>query len=279
VSTRTLLLKRGGMSRFADIYTTLLKISVAIMLQYRAVLVIWLIGLVLQPIIYLVVWLTVAEARGGQVGDFDKAGLAAYFIVLMIVNHATFDWHMYEMGYRVRTGAFSPLLLQPLHPVHRDIIENVAYKFITLSVMLPAIFLLTWLFEPSFGAPIWAVAAFVPALLLAFLMRFFVEWSLALLAFWITDTSGLNQMYAVATLFLTGQMAPLSLMPQWVQSVAGVLPFRWMVAFPVELLLGRLSPEQVIDGFLMQALWLGAGLAVLALTWSRAARRYSAVGA
>ena len=43
--------------------------------------------------------------------------------------------------------------------------------------------------------------------------------------------------------------------------------------------MGRLSPEQVIDGFLMQALWLGAGLAVLALTWSRAARRYSAVGA
>ena len=86
-------------------------------------------------------------------------------------------------------------------------------------------------------------------------------------------------MYVIAALFLTGQMAPLSLMPQWVQSVAGVLPFRWMVAFPVELLLGRLSPEQVIDGFLMQALWLGAGLAVLALTWSRAARRYSAVGA
>jgi ABC-2 type transport system permease protein len=267
------------MSRFSDIYTTLFKISVAIMLQYRAVLVIWLIGLVLQPIIYLVVWLTVAEARGGQVGDFDKAGLAAYYIVLMIVNHATFDWHMYEMGYRVRTGAFSPLLLQPLHPIHRDIIENVAYKFITLSVMLPAILLLTWLFEPSFGAPIWAVAAFVPALLMAFLVRFFVEWSLALSAFWITDTSGLNQMYVIAALFLTGQMAPLSLMPQWVQSVAGVLPFRWMVAFPVELLLGRLSPEQVFDGFLMQALWLGAGLAVLALTWSRAARRYSAVGA
>ena len=145
--------------------------------------------------------------------------------------------------------------------------------------MLPAILLLTWLFEPSFGAPIWAVAAFVPALLMAFLVRFFVEWSLALSAFWITDTSGLNQMYVIAALFLTGQMAPLSLMPQWVQSVAGVLPFRWMVAFPVELLLGRLSPEQVFDGFLMQALWLGAGLAVLALTWSRAARRYSAVGA
>ena len=267
------------MSRFTDIYSTLFKTSVAIMLQYRAVLVIWLIGLVLQPIIYLVVWLTVAEARGGQVGDFDKGSLAAYYIVIMLVNHATFDWHMYEMGYRVRTGAFSPLLLQPLHPIHRDIIDNVAYKVVTLSVMLPATLLLIWLFDPTFDPPMWAVAAFVPALFLAFLVRFFVEWSLALLAFWITDTSGLNQLYAVASIFLTGQMAPLSLMPEWVQFLAGATPFRWMVAFPVELLLGRLSPEQVVHGFLAQALWLGAGLGVLLLTWSRATRRYAAVGA
>ena len=48
---------------FGDIYRTLFRLELAIMFQYRASVVIWLIGLVLQPVIYLVVWLTVARAR------------------------------------------------------------------------------------------------------------------------------------------------------------------------------------------------------------------------
>ena len=103
---------------FGDIYRTLFKIELAVMFQYRAAVVIWLIGLVLQPVIYLVVWLTVAETEGGRVGDFDAGSLSAYFLIMMVVNHATFSWHMWEMGYRVRSGSFNSLLVQPLHPFH-----------------------------------------------------------------------------------------------------------------------------------------------------------------
>ena len=78
----------------------------------------------------------------------------------------------------------------------------------------------------------WAVAAFVPALLLAVLVRFLVEWTLALAAFWTTRVSAINQMYFVVTLFLSGQVAPLSLFPFPIQVVASLLPFRWMIAFP-----------------------------------------------
>ena len=59
------------------IYGVLLKTDLAVMMQYRAAMLIYLIGGVLQPVVYLVVWLTVAEARGGTVGDFDKGELAA----------------------------------------------------------------------------------------------------------------------------------------------------------------------------------------------------------
>ena len=267
------------MRGFADIYSVLFRTEVAEMLQYRAALIIWLIGLVLQPIIFLVVWLTVADSRGGQVGEFDKAALAAYYIVFMLVNHLTFDWHMFEMGWRVRSGAFSPLLLQPLHPIHRDITANVSYKVITLVVVLPATALLIWYFEPSFGAPTWAIAAFIPALVLAFFVRFIVEWTVALLAFWVTDTSGLNQLYYVPLMFLSGKVAPLVLMPEWIQLLANVLPFRWMIAFPVELILGHLTAAEAMTGFAAQGAWLLAALIILQLTWYRAARRYSAVGA
>ena len=53
----------------------------------------------------------------------------------------------------------------------------------------------------------------------------------------------------MAMLFLSGQMVPLSLLPAPVQALAAVLPFRWMVSFPVELLLGRVSPQDTLAGY------------------------------
>ena len=105
-----------------------------------------------------------------------------------------------------------------------------------------------------------------------------IEWSLALAAFWTTRVNALNQMYFVALLFLCGRMAPLELMPDWVQTLASLLPFRWMVSFPVELFLGRLTVDQALNGFAAQGVWLLLGWGLLGLIWASGVKRYSAVG-
>jgi ABC-2 type transport system permease protein len=220
------------MSGLPDAYRASFGTQVAVQLQYRAALAIWMIGLVLAPIIYLVVWTTVAESSGGRVGGFTGGDFAAYFIVLMIVNHLTFTWVFWEFEWRIRQGMFSPLLLRPIHPIHHDIAANLAFKLLTLAVIVPTTVALVLLFDPVFEPPAWAVAAFVPALLLAFALRFLVDWTLAMAAFWMSRVSALNQIYHVALLFLSGQIAPLSLLPGWLQARATLLPFRWMVAFP-----------------------------------------------
>ena len=229
----------------AGVYRTLFSLELAELFQYRAAMVIWLLGLMLQPLIHLVVWLTVAASKGGRVGDFDSGALAAYFLAVMFVNHVTFTWHMFEMGWRVRSGFYNSILVQPLHPWHRDVLQNAAYKVLTLAVVAPAVALLAWYFEPRLDPPLWAALAFVPVLALAFLLRFLFEWALGLLAFWITDTSGLTALYWGLGMVLMGGLAPLALLPDWVEAVASYTPFRWMLAFPVELILGRLTPDQV----------------------------------
>lgn len=267
------------MRGLGEIYAAKFRAEIAVQVAYRGALAIWLLGLLLEPIIYLVVWTTVARSQGNNVGGFGAGDFAAYFTVLMIVNQLTFTWHFFFFDWRVRTGEFSPILLRPVHPVHNDLAENLTFKLLTLIGVIPVAAFVLVTFDAELHPEPWHLLAFVPALVLAMALRFIVEWTLALAAFWLTRTAALNQAYFLLMLFLSGQIAPLALLPPTVQAVAAVLPFRWMVAFPVELALGRLSPTDVIVGYGAQVGWIAAAYVVLRVGWRAGVRRYSAVGA
>jgi len=267
------------MKAFIDIYIQQFKTSLAATLQYRASLAIWLIGHVLEPLVFLIVWSAVSNSSGGSVGGYTTSGFAAYFILLMLVNHVTYTWIMYEYEYRIRNGTLSFALLKPIHPIHSDIADNVASKLITLPFMLVIAAILALAFHPLFSPSLWSLALVIPALLLALLIRFLIEWTLAQAAFWTTRVSAINQIYFVLMLFLSGQLAPLALYPAWIQNVALILPFRWMISFPLQMLLGQLTPTQALTGLAIQAAWVLVGFGLFRIVWRAGVRIYSAVGA
>jgi ABC-2 type transport system permease protein len=267
------------MKALTELYVQQFKTTLAMMFQYRASLIIWMIGQVLEPLVYLIVWSVVSQTSGGSVSGYTTRDFAAYFILLMLVNQFTYTWIMYEFEYRVRQGTLSFALLKPVHPIHSDIADNVSSKLITLPLMILIAAGLSVIFHASISPASWSIALFIPILLLAFFVRFFLEWTLALAAFWTTRVGAINQTYFLLMLFLSGQIAPLALLPSPVQVVARILPFRWMIGFPVELLLGRLTLAETLTGLGAQFAWLLISVVLLRIVWRAGVRVYSAVGA
>jgi ABC-2 type transport system permease protein len=258
--------------------------QLALQLHYRAAHVVWLLWFVLKPVLYLTVWSAVARSSGGPGTAYGGAGwppeaFAAYFVATMWVVHLTFNGAFVSFEGRVRRGDFSPLLLRPVHPIVGDIAENLAYKTHTTPMLALATLVLVVTFAPRIAPPLWAVAASVPALLLAFVVRFVTTWTVALAAFWLTRTQAVAQGYLLALLFLGGEAAPLALLPGWVRAAAWVSPFPWMLAFPAELLAGRLAPAEALAGIAMQLLWTALSLLLAWACWRAALRRYTAAGA
>lgn len=263
---------------WARTYPAFLRIAVLSSLQYRASGAIWMIGSILEPVVYLSVWSTVARSQGGSVGSFAPEEFAAYYIALLLVNHLTFSWVMHEFQYRVQFGQFSFALLRPVHPIHEDIADNVAFKAVQLVVILPALLILGLVFTPRFEFVSWTQLLALPALALAFLLRFLLEWTVALATFWTTRVTAMNQIYFSLLMFLSGRVAPVGLLPAWLAEAARLLPFYYSVGFPVELALGRLPATELGRGFLTLVVWLAVVFLVIALAWRRAASRYTAVG-
>ena len=266
------------MSFFRGVYGAFLRVAIAVELQYRASSVIWLLGMVVEPVVYLAVWSAAARAQGGSIGGYGPSDFAAYYLVLTLVNQITSGWHMWEFQYRVEQGQFAFLLLRPIHPIHGDLAENLAHKAVMQVVLVPSVVALAFLFHPRAALEAWALAAFFPALALAFALRFVLEWALALACFWTTRIMAVNQAYFAVLFFLSGRVAPVSLLPGAVQTLAAALPFRWMVGFPVELALGRVTPREAALGMAAQLGWIAVSAAVLAALWPRALRRFSSVG-
>ena len=49
-----------------ELYLMWSKVSILAMIQYRFAHFMWLIGMIAEPVIYLVVWSTIAKAQGGR---------------------------------------------------------------------------------------------------------------------------------------------------------------------------------------------------------------------
>jgi ABC-2 type transport system permease protein len=263
----------------AAFYGAYCRLSLAIELQYRAALLIWQIGAVLGPTVRLVVWSAAARANGGAIGDFAPADFAAYYLALLVTSRLTATYIMFVFERNIREGLLSAALLRPLHPIHAAVAEMATHNAISTVVLVPAVIGLAAYFRPALDPPPWAVVAFVPALALAFALRFLTEWTLALAAFWTTRVTAINQLYFTLMLFFSGQLAPLELLPAPLQTAAALLPFRAMISFPVELVLGRLTPDAALAGFATQLSWVAVALALQHLIWRAGVRRYAGVGA
>ena len=237
-----------------------------------------MIGMMAEPIIYLVVWSTVAEQQGGSVGGFTAADFAAYYIVWTLVRNMNIVLTPYDWERKIKEGELSTDLILPIHPIHIDLAYFGGWKFVVILMWLPIAVVLTWIFKPALDPSLGDVGLFVIALWGGYFVRFFALWCLGLVTLWTTRVSALFELWFTAELLLSGRLVPLSLMPDWVQTLADFLPFQWAFQFPIDVLLGRLPSGEVWLGIGIQVFWSLACLGLTAVVWRRGVRRFAAVG-
>ena len=259
-------------------YLTLMRIAIATQFQYRVANYFYMIGMVAEPVIYLVVWSTIARQQGGEVGGFTPGQFAAYYIVWTLVRNMNIIFTPYGWEERIRTGELSGMLLRPMHPIHNDLGFFAGWKFVVIVLWLPIAAVLSLLFQPDLQPRLVDVVVFAFAIWGAYLIRSVNYWIVGMVTFWTTRVGPIFQLVFTAELLLSGRLVPLSLMPDWAQRLADVLPFKWTFGFPIEALVGRLPVSELIGGLAMQALWIVIGAIGVRVVWRFAIRRYGAVG-
>jgi ABC-2 type transport system permease protein len=268
----------AGIRGWVVLYLTEMRIAILSQIQYRVSNYFYMIGMVAEPVIYLVVWSTIARQQGGEVGGFTPGAFAAYYIVWTLVRNMNIALTPWAWEERVRGGELAGMLLKPIHPIHADLAGLAGWKAVVILLWLPIAAFLSLIFQPTFSIEPINVVVFLIAIWGAYVLRSMFLWLLGLVTFWTTRVGPVFDIFFTAELLLSGRLVPMSLMPDWAQQLAGVLPFQWTFGFPIEALIGRLPAEQLLGGLAMQLLWIAIGATLVGLCWRFAVRRFSAVG-
>ena len=269
------------MNHLTSAIPAFLRTALSVMFQYRGEIILWAVWGVIYPAVAIAMWSAAiaGSATGGDIGGYAARDFAAYFLLTMIAGHVTTAWDVYEMGWQVRSGRISPKLLRPVLPIWEAMSDNLAYKLLTLAVLVPIWCVVIWLTEPRFQTQWIHVIFGIPALLLAAALSFIWGYVVAIASFWVTKMDAVSEMWFAMSLFFGGRLGPISVMPWPLGSVAAALPFQWMIWFPSEALIGRLDAATMLQGLAWQMGWLILGLIAFRVVWRRGLKHYSAVGA
>jgi ABC-2 type transport system permease protein len=269
---------RGRLRQLVDFYATVSRTAVQEQFQYRTANTMYMIGMVVEPVIYLVVWSVVAEASGGEVGGYTAGGFAAYYIVWMLVRNMNIVFTPYGWEFRIREGQLSGMIVRPMHPLHFDLAYFAGWKVIAVLLWIPLAVVLSLLFRPQLSVNVAQLATFLVAIWGAYVIRTLLLFLLGLVTLWTTRVAALFELYFTAELLLSGRLVPLDLLPDGVLRWVDLLPFRSTFGFPIEALVADLSGPELVRGLLAQAFWIAVGWVLAVLAWRRAVRRYTAVG-
>jgi ABC-2 type transport system permease protein len=244
------------------------------MMEYRAEIFLWALSGSL-PIILMGVWI---QAAGK--GDFgmDSVQFAQYFFSVFLVRQFTTVWVIWDFEREVVEGRLSFRLLQPLDPAWHHVARHLSEKLTRLPLVFAFTGLFFWLYPQALWVPsLKQIFLFIIAIALAFSVRFMIQYTLSMFAFWTERATALEQFWHLFYIFLSGMIAPLEVFPTVVKQVILWTPFPYFVHFPAALLTGL--PVDFWPGSLIILAWGAIFFYLNRWLWRRGLKQYSGMGA
>ena len=261
--------------RAIQAWPTLLKVSFAEAVAYRAEFLIWIMTTTMP---FIMMALMTSLAREAPVKGYGVDEFQAYYLATLLVRLLTGAWVVWEMTTEIRQGTMALRLLRPIHPFVSYASDNLAALPLRGILAIPLIAsILVFAGDGVSKDPThWTLAMI--AVFDAWLLNFLIMCCIGCLAFLVESAVSVFEVWLGIWVLLSGYLVPLDLFPPWVERTTGWLPFRLMLDLPVSILLGKHDVGSALAWIGLQWLWIGAFALLVTFLWRLGMRRYQAFG-
>lgn len=134
--------------------------------------------------------------------------------------------------------------------------QRIAGALLRCFPILIVAFLLPEPYRMSLPADVLAFMLFMVSLLLGLLLLVSISMLIYISVFMTMSPTGSLLLFSIAGEFLAGLIIPVPLMPDWLQRIVNVLPFRYTADFPFRVYSGHIGSSEALAGILFQLAWL-----------------------
>jgi len=236
----------------------------------------------LIPLIAIIsVWRTIYSGQQSDISGYNLSQMISYYLIVTIVDALTAvaedDW---QIAGDIKDGNISQFMLKPIdYLTYRLCLFGSGRIIYTAVAFVPvAIFIFFQRKYFVFPSSIETVACFTASIILTGLLQFLISFSMALLAFWLTEVSTIIFILYAFEYLAGGHLFPLDILPTYLAKVLFFTPFPYQLYFPVSIYVGKVTGVALYQGLAIQAFWVIAAYGLARFMWSRGVRKYSAVG-
>lgn len=227
---------------------------------------------IITVVIFVAFWQAV-YASTTTVGGLTLDQTLNYILLAQLFGEAAYVSNtIYDIGAGLREGQIAAALLRPLDYQAAMYVQNVVQLGINILLKIPLglfIWLVYGLQLPS-DPVIWL--AFILSLLLGHAVMFCFDWIIGCTAFYSTEIWGMSVVRYGVAMFFSGALVPLDMMPDWLRTIAAILPFSQAVYLPVSILSGIMPVSDMPRIWLTQSVMLLGLLFLSRLIFGRAVR-------
>jgi ABC-2 type transport system permease protein len=247
-------------------------------IAYRASGLIWILTDLVTAVTMPLVWAR-ANSAGGTIGGFNSSDFVLYYLCMLLLGSFITSHIMWELAMEIKEGQFSTNLMRPISFYQFTFLRNLSWRIIRTMLFAPMFVVLLYLYRGFLGdAHVYLGWQFWASFFLGHLVSFSFVMMMSMLALFTQEVMSIFELYYVPMLFLSGQLFPVALLPEWARNLVVFFPFYFTTGAPTEILIGRVSGPDATRVLLMQIVWIAVGYGISRFLWMKGLKHYTGVG-
>jgi ABC-2 type transport system permease protein len=263
-------------------YLQVFKISFHQEFAYRLSFVMWRVRNVLQIFVVFFLWDTIFSHQEGELFGYDRDKILTYVFGLIFIKAIVLSSRTQDVAGEIARGEIINYLLRPINYFRYWLTRDISSKVLNISFAVGEFILLYIILKPPFffQGNFFQIFLFLISICLAMFTYFLLLFIVNAIHFWAPELGwGGHFLFTVIMVeFLSGVLFPLDILPANIQNIINFTPFPYLIFFPIQIYLGKVSGLLAFKGLLISASWIIILWLLMKSIWAKGFKAYQAYG-
>lgn len=260
-------------------YLTVLRISWEENFVYRTNFILWRVRTVMQFLILYFFWSVVFSGTDELFG-YTRASILTYVLGTSLIRSMVLSSRSVDVAGEIHQGILTNFLVKPVSYLSYWFTRDIADKVLNIIFTIFELGILIWLLKPPLilQTDPAILMAFILVTILGLLLYFYLSFLLSITGFWVREVWAPRFLALVFIEFLSGGVFPLDILPAGVFNFLRLLPFTYLIFFPLKVYLGQLTLPEILAGASILVGWIALSVVAVQYVWAKGLKVYEAEG-